>query len=148
MKKSWVTVVSKLFRTSILLLSMIAYSSKEGSAEKIRTVVPQSSLNYLSVYVAEEMGFFRQQGFEHEVLVVAGPVAAAALISGNVDFGGGGGSAMRAAAGGGAPLKVIFFQTENSLFTWSVIRQLNNPGISKGKGLAWEASDQVRIELS
>ncbi len=81
------------------------------SAEKIRTVIPQSSLNYLSVYVAESRGFFQQEGFEHEILVLAGPVAAAALLAGNVDFGGGGGSAMRAAAGG-APLKAIFFQTD------------------------------------
>jgi ABC-type nitrate/sulfonate/bicarbonate transport system substrate-binding protein len=81
------------------------------SAEKIRTVVPQSSVNYLSVYVAESRGFFHQEGFENETLVLAGPVAAAALVSGNVDYGGGGGSAMRAAAAG-APLKAIFFQTD------------------------------------
>jgi ABC-type nitrate/sulfonate/bicarbonate transport system substrate-binding protein len=80
-------------------------------AEKIRTVVPQSSLNYLSVYVAESKGYFQREGFDHETLVLAGPVAAAALVSGNVDFGGGGGSAMRAAASG-APLKAIFFQTD------------------------------------
>ena len=55
--------------------------------------------------------FFQQEGFEHEILVLAGPVGAAALLAGNVDFGGGGGSAMRAAAGG-APLKAIFFQTD------------------------------------
>lgn len=82
-----------------------------AAAEKIRTVVPQSSVNYLSVYVAESRGFFHQEGFEHETLVLAGPVAAAALISGSVDFAGGGGSAMRAAAGG-APVKGIFFQTD------------------------------------
>ena len=81
------------------------------SAEKIRTVIPQSSLNYLSVYIAESKGFFQQEGFEHEILVLAGPVGAAALLGGSVDFGGGGGSAMRAAAGG-APLKGIFFQTD------------------------------------
>jgi NitT/TauT family transport system substrate-binding protein len=81
----------------------------------IRTVVPQSSVNYLSVYVAESMGFFRQQGFEHETLVLAGPVAAAALLGGSVDFAGGGGSAMRAAAGG-APVKAIFFQTDKVTF--------------------------------
>jgi NitT/TauT family transport system substrate-binding protein len=80
-------------------------------AEKIRTVIPQSSLNYLSVYVAESKGFFQKEGFEHEILVLTGPVSAAAILGGSVDFGGGGGSAMRAAAGG-APLKAIFFQTD------------------------------------
>ena len=84
-------------------------------AEKIRTVVPQSSLNYLSVYVAESKGFFNQEGLENETLVLAGPVAAAALLGGSVDFGGGGGSSMRGAANG-APVKAIFFQTEKVTF--------------------------------
>ncbi len=44
-------------------------------------MVPQSSVNYLSVYVAESRGLFHQEGFEHETLVLAGPVAAAALLA-------------------------------------------------------------------
>lgn len=98
-------------RPWLVALALTAMCSPRAGAEKIRTVVPQSSVNYLSVYVAESRGFFTQEGFDHETLVLAGPVAAAALISGSVDFGGGGGSAMRAAAGG-APVKGIFFQTD------------------------------------
>ena len=99
------------------------------SAEKIRTVIPQSSLNYLSVYIAESKGFFQQEGFEHEILVLAGPVAAAALLGGSADFGGGGGSAMRAAAGG-APLKGIFFQTDKV-----TVYLVTDPSISKAADL-------------
>jgi NitT/TauT family transport system substrate-binding protein len=148
-KQSWTTVTSKLLGANVLLLFMIACFAGESLAEKIRTVVPQSSLNYLSVYVAEEMGFFRKQGFEHEILVVAGPVAAAALISGNVDFGGGGGSAMRAAAGGGAPLKVIFFQTEKVTFYLVTDPTIKQPRDLKGKriGVGGLGSSQDRIIL-
>jgi ABC-type nitrate/sulfonate/bicarbonate transport system substrate-binding protein len=116
-------------RISISSLLFILLYPSPLRAEKIRTVVPQSSLNYLSVYVAENKGFFQQEGFEHETLVLAGPVAAAALVSGNVDFGGGGGGAMRAAANG-APLKGIFFQTDKV-----TAYLVTDPSITKGAEL-------------
>ena len=116
------------------------------SAEKIRTVVPQSSVNYLSVYVAESRGLFHQEGFEHETLVLAGPVAAAALISGSVDFAGGGGSAMRAAAGG-APVKGIFFQTDKVTFYLVTDGSIAKAADLKGKriGVGGVGSSQDRL---
>ena len=80
-------------------------------AEKVRTAIPRATLNYLSVQVAEAKGFFRGEGLEHEILVIAGTTAIAALISGDVDYSGAGGSGMRAAVRG-APIKAIMFQTE------------------------------------
>ena len=117
-------------------------------AEPIRTVVPQSSLNYLSVYVAESKGFFSQERLENETLVLAGPVAAAALIGGSVDFGGGGGSAMRAAVGG-APVKAIFFQTETVTFYLVTDPSIVRPADLKGKkiGVGGIGSSQDRIIL-
>ena len=119
------------------------------SAEKIRTVVPQSSLNYLSVYVAESKGFFQREGFDHETLVLAGPVAAAALVSGNVDFGGGGGSAMRAAASG-APLKAIFFQTDKVTSYLVTDPSIAKAADLKGKkvGVGGIGSSQDRIIIA
>jgi len=147
------TIILRLIPSGGLLLFCLAFFIDDVAAERIRTVVPQSSLNYLSVYVAEEAGFFRQQdfrqqGFEHETLVLAGPVAAAALISGNVDFGGGGGSAMRAAAGG-APLKAIFFQTEKVTAYLVTDPAIKRPADLKGKkiGVGGLGSSQDRIIL-
>ena len=31
-------------------------------AEKIRTAIPQANLNYLSIYVADAKGFFKDEG--------------------------------------------------------------------------------------
>jgi ABC-type nitrate/sulfonate/bicarbonate transport system substrate-binding protein len=53
-------------------------------AETIRTAIPQANLNYLSIYVAEAKGFFRDEDLEHETVVISGPLATAALLSGDV----------------------------------------------------------------
>jgi len=137
-------VVAALLCFIALLLSPLPIR-----AEKIRTVVPQSSLNYLSVYVAESKGFFHQEGFEHETLVLAGPVAAAALVGGNVDYGGGGGSAMRAAAGG-APLKAIFFQTDKVTSYLVTEPMISKAADLKGKkiGVGGLGSSQDRLIIA
>src|SRR5688572_23186021 len=86
-----------------------------AAAEKIRTAVPGLNLNYLSVFTAEARGFFKDEGLENETIVIGGPAAIAALVSGDVDFSGAGGSGLRAAVKG-APLKAILYQTEK--ITW------------------------------
>ncbi|HEX9444459.1 MAG TPA: ABC transporter substrate-binding protein [Candidatus Binatia bacterium] len=94
------------------------FSAGPAGAEKIRTAVPQGTLNYLSVYAADVKGFFHDEGLDNETIIISGPRATAALLSGDVDYSGAGGSGMRAAAKG-APLKVVMFQTEK--VTWYMI---------------------------
>src|ERR1043166_9529145 len=92
----------------IVLFNLFAASA---FAEKIRTITPRATLNYLSVPVAEVKGFFHDEGLENETIVIPGSTSIAALVSGNVDYSGAGGSGMRAALRG-APIKAIMFQTE------------------------------------
>ena len=89
-----------------------------AAAERVRTVIPRSTLNYLSVPVAEVKGFFHAEGLENETIVIPGSTAIAALVSGDVDYSGAGGSGMRAAVRG-APIKAVMFQTEK--VTWYLI---------------------------
>ena len=116
-----------------------------AAAEMIRTAVPRASLNYLSTFVAEAKGLFKDEGLENETIVIGGPAAIAALVSGNVDFSGAGGSGLRAAAKG-AELKAIMYQTEK--VTWYFVV---HPGIKqvadlKGKkvgvGLIGDSEDR------
>jgi len=100
-------------------------------AERIRTVIPRATLNYLSLPVAEMKGFFRDQGLENEAIVIPGTTAIAALVSGNVDYSGAGGSGMRAALRG-APIKAIMFQTEK--VTWYLLAAPDIQKISDLKG--------------
>lgn len=103
-----------IFAAGILSLLL----SGSAAAERVRTVVPRATLNYLSIPVAETKGFFRDQGLENETIVIPGSTAIAALVSGNVDYSGAGGTGMRAALRG-APIKAIMFQTEK--VTWYLL---------------------------
>jgi ABC-type nitrate/sulfonate/bicarbonate transport system substrate-binding protein len=114
-----------------LLLLLLGLFPITAFAEKIRTVIPRATLNYLSLPVAEVKGFFRDEGLENEAIVIPGTTAIAALVSGNVDFSGAGGSGMRAALRG-APIKAIMFQTEK--VTWYLLAAADIQKISDLKG--------------
>jgi NitT/TauT family transport system substrate-binding protein len=100
---------------SYLLLGLLV---SNAGAEQVRTVIPRSTLNYLSVPVAEVKGYFRDQNLENQTIVIPGSTAIAALVSGNVDYSGAGGTGMRAALRG-APIKAVMFQTEK--VTWYLL---------------------------
>ena len=106
-----------------------------SSAERVRTVIPRATLNYLSVPVAEVKGFFRDEGLENETIVIPGSTAIAALVSGDVDYSGAGGTGMRAALRG-APIKAVMFQTEK--VTWYLIAapEITKAADLKGKRVA------------
>ncbi|HEY7218439.1 MAG TPA: ABC transporter substrate-binding protein [Candidatus Binatia bacterium] len=114
-----------------VLFVLLAVFPLKAAAEKIRTVIPRATLNYLSLPVAEVKGFFRDEGLENEAIVIPGTTAIAALVSGNVDFSGAGGSGMRAALRG-APIKAIMFQTEK--VTWYLLAAADIQKISDLKG--------------
>ena len=113
------------------LLLLAGCSVPRARAEKIRTAIPGLNLNYLSVFAAEQRNFFRDEGLENETVVIGGPVAIAALVSGDVDYSGAGGSGLRAAVKG-APVKAIMYQTEKP--TWYLIVHPSITRVSELKG--------------
>ncbi|HTM08590.1 MAG TPA: ABC transporter substrate-binding protein [Verrucomicrobiae bacterium] len=117
-----------------VVMALVLFAAT-ASAEKVRTITPRATLNYLSVPVAEVKGFFRDEGLENETIVIPGTTAIAALVSGEVDYSGAGGSGMRAALRG-APIKAIMFQTEK--VTWYLLAAPEVQKISdlKGKRIA------------
>jgi sulfonate transport system substrate-binding protein len=121
--------------TACLALGAWLILSSAAGAELIRTAVPRASLNYLSIFVAEAKGFFKEEGLENETIVIGGPAAIAALVSGNVDFSGAGGSGLRAAAKG-APLKAIMYQTEKVTWYFVVDPSIKQVADLKGKKIA------------
>src|SRR5262245_28214082 len=98
-------------RAAIVVVVVLALVADPARAEKIRTAIPQANLNYLSSFVADAKGFFRDEGLDNDTVVISGPLSIAALLSGDVDYSGAGGSGMRAAIKG-APVKGIMFQAD------------------------------------
>ena len=119
----------------IMIVGVILSFSGIGRAEKIRTAIPQANLNYLSIFVADARGFFRDQGLDNETLVISGPLSIAALLSGDVDYSGAGGSGMRAALKG-APIKGIMFQADKVTFYLVADPSIKNAADLKGKRIA------------
>jgi NitT/TauT family transport system substrate-binding protein len=126
-------MISSLSRPVLLAVSLIVANG--AHAEMVRTAVPRASLNYLSIYVAEAKGFFKDEGLENETIVIGGPAAIAALVSGDVDFSGAGGSGLRAAAKG-AELKAILYQTEKVTWYFVVHPSIKQVSDLKGKKIA------------
>jgi len=112
-----------------IVLAFALLAPTNINAERVRTVIPRATLNYLSVPVAEVKGYFRDENLENETIVIPGSSAIAALVSGEVDYSGAGGTGMRAALRG-APIKAVMFQTEK--VTWYLIAA---PEIAKGADL-------------
>jgi ABC-type nitrate/sulfonate/bicarbonate transport system substrate-binding protein len=57
-----------------MIVGVILSFSGIARAEKIRTAIPQANLNYLSIFVADARGFFRDDGLDNETVVISGPL--------------------------------------------------------------------------
>lgn len=131
----------KTMKTLAVIFVVLGYAAfgylfpSRAAAEKIRTAIPQANLNYLSIYAAEARGYFKDEGFEPETVIIAGPSGSAALLSGDVDYSGAGGSGMRAATKG-APIKAIMFQTERVTFYLVTAPAITKVTDLKGKKVA------------
>jgi len=124
-------VIDRRRHVVFTLLAIACILAAPVEAEKIRTSIPGANLNYLSVYVADGKGFFKDEGLDNETIAIGGPAAIAALVSGDVDYSGAGGSGLRAAVKG-APLKAILYQTEK--VTWYFVTHPSIAKISELKG--------------
>jgi NitT/TauT family transport system substrate-binding protein len=125
----------KAYRIIVPAALLLSFATSLAHAEKIRTAIPQANLNYLSIYVADAKGFFRDEGLENETVVISGPLSIAALLSGDVDYSGAGGSGMRAALKG-APIKGFYFQAEKVTFYLVADPSIKSAADLKGKRIA------------
>src|SRR5437773_5791907 len=132
-------------RHLFILLAFACLTPAAAEAERIRTSIPGLNLNYLSVFTAGAKRFFKDEGLENETIVIGGPAAIAAVVSGNVDFSGAGGSGLRAAAKG-AELKAILYQTEKVTWFFVVHPSIKQVADLKGKkigvGLIGDSEDR------
>jgi NitT/TauT family transport system substrate-binding protein len=125
----------KTIRAAILAIITLSLVTPAARAKRIRTAIPQANLNYLSIFVADAKGFFRDEGLDNETVVISGPLSIAALLSGDVDYSGAGGSGMRAAIKG-APIKGIMFQADKVTFYLVADPSIRNAADLKGKKIA------------
>lgn len=69
-----------------ILVAVITFGTAADAADKIKIVIPAMTGSYLTVYVAQEQGFFKQEGLDAEVSTMKIPAMLAALTSGELDY--------------------------------------------------------------
>jgi ABC-type nitrate/sulfonate/bicarbonate transport system substrate-binding protein len=102
-----------------LLLTPFAWA--QTSREKIVFSIPSRSIAAIDLYVANERGFFRDEGLDVDIVQIRGNVAVAAALSGQVQATNGIGTVIRALERSDIPLKVLTVSLRRNLF-WLVAR--------------------------
>jgi NitT/TauT family transport system substrate-binding protein len=114
------------------LYPSLAYS--QGPLQKVVVTYSSRSIASIDLYVAQERGFFREEGLDAQLVQVRATAAIAAVISGEVHALGSIGSAIRAIPRG-APIKVLPVSLRRPVF-WLVTRpELKTFADLKGKVL-------------
>ena len=57
-----------------------------SAAEKIRVGVPQQVVHWMVFPLAQQKGFFKEEGFDAEIVRITGPSGRSALMSGDIDY--------------------------------------------------------------
>ena len=121
---------------AIVLIGLLVVG-KEGwpqtAMEKVKIAVSSRSIAFIDLYIAQDRGFFREEGLDSELIQVSANVATAALVAGEVDALGAVGLAARASQSG-LPIKVLAVTGHRALF-WLVSRP-EYKSISDLKGAA------------
>jgi NitT/TauT family transport system substrate-binding protein len=121
-----------LFLTCLFLFLSAAEARPQSTPQKVKIAVSSRGIAFIDLYIAQDRGFFREEGFEAELVQVSANVATAALISGEVDALGAVGLAARASQSG-LPIKVLAVTGHRALF-WLTSRP-EFKSISELKGM-------------
>lgn len=119
---------------SLLLFTSVApsLSHAQGSLQRVVVTYSSRSIASIDLFIAQERGFFREEGLDPQLVQVRATAAIAAVVSGEVHALGSIGSAIRAVQRG-APVKVLAVSLRRPLF-WLVSRpELKSFADLKGK---------------
>ena len=61
-------------------------SGTAPAVDKIRVGVPQQVVHWMVFPLAQQKGFFREEGFDAEIVRITGPSGRSALMSGDIDY--------------------------------------------------------------
>jgi len=104
----------------LVLLAIAPAAQSQGPLQKVTISYSSRSISSIDLFIAQDRGFFREEGLEARLVQVRATVAIAAILSDEVQALGSIGSAMRATERG-APIKVLAVSLRQPLF-WLVTR--------------------------
>jgi NitT/TauT family transport system substrate-binding protein len=107
----------------IFLCSFFIHSAAQGQQNLDRIVItyPSRSIASVDLYIAQDRGFFRQEGLQAEVVQVRGNIGVTALLSGDAQAINNVGTVIRALERTDLPAKVVSQSLKKNLF-WLVTK--------------------------
>jgi ABC-type nitrate/sulfonate/bicarbonate transport system substrate-binding protein len=73
--------------TLVVLITIIfLFGGSARAADKIRVGVPQQVVHWMVFPLAQKKGFFKEEGFDAEIVRITGPSGRSALVSGEIDY--------------------------------------------------------------
>ena len=118
-----------------------AATATPGPLTRVRYGQPASSIQYLYLTVAQEHGFYREQGIDAELQLAAANAILAALTAGELDYTAGLPGGIRLALRGG-PVKVVSVVTLQG-FTLLTRPEITAPAQLRGKPVAISAPGAI-----
>src|SRR5215510_6630443 len=118
----------------VISLSWFGKAAAQASLERVKIAVSSRSIAFIDLYIAQDRGFFREEGLNAELIQVSVNVATAALVSGEVDALGAVGLAARASQSG-LPIKVLAVTGNRALFWLASRPEIKSIPALKGANL-------------
>jgi NitT/TauT family transport system substrate-binding protein len=102
-------------------------------AEPVKITIPAEIVDFAPYWIADQRGFFKEEGIDIEFIIMGGQNATPALISGSTKFSGSTSSAMSAALRGAALKTVLIGQSRTHHQLWSFDPEVKTLADLKGK---------------
>jgi NitT/TauT family transport system substrate-binding protein len=105
------------------------------SLKKIRMGSSSTNVSFLAIYAALHRGFFKDEGFDLEIIFMAANLTSSAVMTGDLDYS----AAVTGLIGGavrGQPMKVLLFTVERPLLFLMSKKEIKEPKQLKGKKVA------------
>ena len=94
---------SRIFLFALFMI-LAPHARGQSSPEKVVVAYPSRSIASIDLYIAQDRGFFRQEGLDAELVQVRGNIAMAALLAGETHAANNVGTVLRAMERTDAPL--------------------------------------------
>ena len=120
--------------TLILLTTFIFAAQARAQLKKIRFSVSSISTTEIAYKMAQQKGFYRDEGLEVEMIVIRGAIGIPALVGGSVDYASAAGAVI-AAAMRGIGVKLVLIVSSRPQFDLVAIPEIKSVQQLKGKSV-------------
>jgi NitT/TauT family transport system substrate-binding protein len=110
--------------------------------------IPRKTFGYLPLYVADQKGYFAEEGIDLSVLELQCNLVIAALQRGDLKLSGCGTSGLRAAVENDLPLKTVIYSYNKATFVFVAQKSITSPAALRDKNVAISAFGAETHEIA